>query len=321
MSAQLPQGIVSQIAPIELPVFENLVTHYDPETRALWYYLNPQGRACFTPGLLRDIRALQTIVQTHLSRPEPEARDSIRYLVAASAVKDVFNRGGDLALFAQAIESGNRAMLAEYGRTCIDCVWHNHTSLGIPTLQTISIVQGQAYGGGFEAAISSNTIIAEESARFRFPEVMFALFPGMGAFSMLSRSIGGGPAERLINTGDEYTSRQLYDIGAIHEVVQDGEGVKAVQNFIRRHSRAAPGLLAMRQVRQRVQTLEYSELMDVLNVWVDTAMKLSRRDLKLMQAFAARQEKQMKQPETRETSQVLPFPAVLPLGGAQVFAH
>lgn len=316
-----PHATSNEIIGLELPVYQSLVTHYDPDTRALWHYLNPQGRACFTPELLHDIRDLQTRVQSHLSRPEPEARDSIRYFIMASAVKGVFNRGGDLALFAQAIESGNRALLAEYGRTCIDCVWANHTAMGIPTLQTISLVQGQAYGGGFEAALSTNTIIAEESARFRFPEVMFSLFPGMGAFSVLSRSIGGGPAERLIATGDEYTSRQLYDLGAIHEVVKDGEGMLAVQNFMRRHSRAAPGLLAMRNVRHRVQPIEYSELLDVLNVWVDTAMSLSRRDLRLMQAFASRQQKQMNITEASATSQVVAFPAVHAVAGAQALAH
>lgn len=316
-----PQGNTTDISCLELPTYQSLITHYDPDTRALWYYLNPQGRACFTPGLLHDIRDLQTRVQSHLSRPEPEARASIRYLVLASAVKSVFNRGGDLSLFARAIESGNRAELTEYGRLCIDCVWHNYSSLGIPTLQTISLVQGQAFGGGFEAALSGNMIIAEESARFRFPEVMFSLFPGMGAFSLLARSIGGGQAERLIATGAEYTAQHLYDIGALHEMAKDGEGVLAVQNYIRRHSRAAAGMLAIRQVRHRVQPIEYSELLDVLGIWVDTAMRLSKRDIKLMLRFAGEQQRQMGESAARETSQVLPFPAVQASAGAGAIAH
>jgi len=52
-------------------------------------------------------------------------------------------------------------------------------------LTTISLAQGDALGGGFEAALSCSVIIAERRARFGFPEVMFNLFPGMGptAFS------------------------------------------------------------------------------------------------------------------------------------------
>jgi DSF synthase len=46
---------------------------------------------------------------------------------------------------------------------------------------TIALVQGDALGGGFETALSSNVLIAERSAKLGFPEILFNLFPGMGA--------------------------------------------------------------------------------------------------------------------------------------------
>jgi DSF synthase len=38
-----------------------------------------------------------------------------------------------------------------------------------------------------------------------------------------------------------------------------------------------------------VQRIEFSELLDVVQIWVDSALRLSSRDLKLMQRLVSRQ--------------------------------
>ena len=106
----------------------------------------------------------------------------------------VFNLGGDLDLFKQLIEARDRAGLLRYGRACIDVLYRNYIGHDLP-VTTISLVQGECLGGGFEAALSSDVIIAEKSARFGFPEILFNLFPGMGAYSFLDRQIGQRGAE------------------------------------------------------------------------------------------------------------------------------
>jgi DSF synthase len=57
------------------------------------------------------------------------------------------------------------------------------------------------------------SLIAEESSRMGFPEVLFNLFPGMGAYSFLQRKVGRRVTEELITSGNTYTARQLYDMG------------------------------------------------------------------------------------------------------------
>jgi len=42
--------------------------------------------------------------------------------------------------------------------------------------------------------------------------------------------------------------------------------------------------------RRRVHKLDYEELMGVVEVWVETALNLSHRDLKLMQRLVSRQD-------------------------------
>ena len=73
-------------------------------------------------------------------------------------------------------------------------------------------MQGECLGGGFEAALSSDVIVAEKSARFGFPEILFNLFPGMGAYSFLERKIGqngggGGASPAARSTAPTRCSR------------------------------------------------------------------------------------------------------------------
>ena len=43
---------------LNLPSYTQLICQYDFERSALWYYLNPRPRPCFTPTLLEEIRDL-----------------------------------------------------------------------------------------------------------------------------------------------------------------------------------------------------------------------------------------------------------------------
>lgn len=274
--------------PLDLPPYTQLICSHDPERFALWYYLNPKPRPCSTRTLATEIRDLQTRVAAYLNA-SPSARDSLHYLVAASATPEVFNLGGDLELFVRLIAERDRDALYDYGRTAIDVIYHNWTSLGVPTLTTVSLVQGTALGGAFEGALSSNVLIAEESAQMGFPEIMFNLFPGMGGYSLLVRRIEPARAERLMRAGQQHSARALWEMGIVDSLAPDGEGVHAVNDFIRRRRRSRHGQLAIQQVCQRVNPLTYDELLDVVEMWVDAAMRLTACDLRLMSRIAQAQ--------------------------------
>lgn len=278
---------ITQSLPLALPAYSQLICQYDPERHALWAYLNPSPRPCFTPTLLAEMRDLQERVAAHLEGGNDAA--DLRYYVYASAVPGIFNLGGDIELFARLIAARDRDALFEYGRICIDVVYANATNLGIPTLTTIALVQGSAFGGGLECALSCNTVVAEDSARMGFPEILFNLFPGMGALSFLARRVEMSRAERLVTSGDLYPAAKLWDLGAIDELARDGEGVRTVVDFMRRHSRAANGRLAIRQARQRIAPLSRAELIDIVDMWVGAALRLTPRDLRMMSRLVAAQ--------------------------------
>ncbi len=99
-----------------------------------------------------------------------------------------------------------------YGRACIDNLLRVGNVVATQPLTTIALVQGDALGGGFECALSASVLVAEESARLGFPEILFNLFPGMGAYSLLSRKVGRRITERMINGGDIYSGPRCYTI-------------------------------------------------------------------------------------------------------------
>ncbi len=74
-----------------------------------------------------------------------------------------------------------------------------------------------------------------------FPEVLFNLFPGMGAYSFLQRKVGRRITEELITSGNTYTARELYDMGVVDVITPDGTGEAAVYSYVRRHSRGGNG--------------------------------------------------------------------------------
>ena len=60
--------------------------------------------------------------------------------------------------------------------------------MDLPIL-TVALIQGDAVGGGFEAMLTDDIVIAEQGAKFGLPEILFNLFPGMGGYSFLRRKV------------------------------------------------------------------------------------------------------------------------------------
>lgn len=266
-----------------------LTTRYDEVNRAQWCLMHAEPRPCFSRQLLRESRALQRhlIQQSRNDNAQP-----VDYLVLASAVPGVFNLGGDLKLFVELIRRRDADALLTYAQACIDVCYHQATNLE-DTLTTIALVQGDALGGGFEAALSCSVLIAERQTQLGLPEILFNLFPGMGAFSFLARRLDPVRAERLILSGKLYSAEELHDMGVVDVLAETGEGELAVAEYIRRRNRGGLGYRAMQRVKQLYQPIRYEELMDITRVWVDTALQLTEKDLKTMERLVRAQEKRL----------------------------
>jgi DSF synthase len=279
----------TRTAEIEFEFSPQLNVRFDKTTRSLWSRWSASPRPCFNPRLLADIRGYYGFLSDSGGSLSCGGEDTpVEYVVLASAMPGVFNLGGDLDLFKQLIATQDRPGLLRYGRACIDVLYRNYIGHELP-VTTISLVQGECLGGGFEAALSSDVIVAEKCARFGFPEILFNLFPGMGAYSFLERKIGSKAAEALITCGKILSADEMAAAGVVDIVAEDGAGEEAVNALIKQRSRSRNGLAALAAVRRRVHGITFEELMDVVQIWVDAALRLNVRDLKLMQRLVSRQ--------------------------------
>ncbi len=264
-------------------------TFFEEEFGVMNYYMNPEPRPCFNKTCMSELFQSQSSLETMQGEVLVNGKiNQANYLVLASDVPGIFNLGGDLSVFGELIRSKARDNLLSYAKLCINNVWTFYNMQAPVT--TVSLVQGQAMGGGFEAALAAHVMVAEKSAVMGLPEVLFNLFPGMGALSFLSRKIGMQAAEKMVRSGKIYTGEELYQMGVVDVLAEDGQGAYALNNWIKKNHRFLNSFQAINRAKQRVNPLTLEELYDITEIWVDAALRLDERNLKVMERLVRAQD-------------------------------
>lgn len=265
--------------------YEQLKVFNDQAHKITWCLMKGSPRATFNPTLLHDLSNYVVDVQKEMAESNGSKYD---YLVLGSDIDGVYNLGGDLDLFYNLIETKDRHGLLQYAISCIDVLYQNIVHLECD-LTTISLVQGDALGGGLETALASNITIAERGTKLGFPEVLFNLFPGMGAYSILSRKVGNAKAEEIILSGRIYDAEELYDQGIIDILADEGQAELALFDYIKKAQKSPNSHQALQTVRNIVNPITYKELYDIAEVWTDAAFNLRKKDLRMMRRLVAQQ--------------------------------
>ena len=266
--------------------YKQLRTFSDDSHKITWCLMKGNPRPTFNPTLLHDLSNYVIDVKKEMSDSNGTKYD---YLVLGSDVEGVYNLGGDLDLFYKLIETKDREGLFQYAISCIDVLYQNIVHLECD-LTTISLIQGDALGGGLETALASNITIAERGTKLGFPEVLFNLFPGMGAYSMLSRKVGSEKAEEIILSGKIYSAEELYDLGIIEVLTDEGQAELALFDYIKKSKKSPNSHQALRKVRDLINPITYKELYDIAVIWTDAAFKLRKKDIRMMKRLVAQQD-------------------------------
>jgi DSF synthase len=253
----------------------------DFEQKVYWAAMRQSQHPVITMELIQDMLCVQESVRAIMEEGNREQHQHLEYFVAASQTPGVYNLGGNLAHFADCIRRRDQAGLQRYAYACIDVIYGNAMAFHTPLI-TIALVQGDALGGGFECALSFDVLVAEKSAKMGLPEVLFNLFPGMGAYSFLARKIGTAAAEKLIMSGAVYTAEELHRLGVVDILAEDGQGEHAVRDYIACNRRRHNAHRAIYRSKRRVNPLTYEELRDIVDIWLDAAMNLGDQDLRKM---------------------------------------
>lgn len=267
--------------------------------QALWITLHRDqgtGLQNFTPELVQEFRGLvEELHDDRKRQPLPH------YAVVQSADPDYFSMGGDLRFFRDCIQRRDSATLRDYSMRCLDLLlsWNGKLK---DTTTSIALVQGRALGGGFEMALSTDYLIAEEHSSFGFPEIMFGLFPCTGAMGLLASRIGPRNAERMMTNKKIYGAAELYDMGLVDELCPSGQGELAVERFVGNHASRMKARLKVQQSRFRHETLAHAEGVRVVEDWVETAMCLSPEELRSMDMLILMQEREARMPGRRHAA-------------------
>jgi len=261
--------------------------YFDTSYGVRWITLSSNRSTRMTYDLVQALRQEQMEVERRMRADLGKGKQNeIRYQVLSSAHPKVFNLGGDLDYISKLIRTRDRESLVAFGRLCIDLIYKNATNYNCP-VTTISLVRGTALGGGFEAALSGNILFAERQSKMGLPEVMFNMFPGMGAYQLLTQRLAPVQAQRLIQSGRTYTAEELYALGVVDVLTEEGEGEQAVWDYIRRHSKQSKGEWGLRRTMLSSNPIRYEELLESIEIWADTALSLDDTDMKHM-AFLVR---------------------------------
>ncbi|TIL32458.1 MAG: enoyl-CoA hydratase [Mesorhizobium sp.] len=165
----------------------------------------------------------------------------VRALIITGAGEKAFCAGADIdALQGRTLVEQKRG--AEFGQA----VFERLSNLPIVS---IACINGYAFGGGLELALSCTFRIATTRARMALPEIKLGLIPGYGGTQRLPRLIGEGRATELILSGRTVGAEEAERIGLINRIVE-GDTIKAAIAFAKEFT--AHSLVTLQLARSAV---------------------------------------------------------------------
>lgn len=272
--------------------FNEIDLRFDRSDEIFWCYMNQKSRPSYTYALGEEIQQVQDWIHSTYGTKSNQAADPLRYFVAASHTPGIYNLGGDLKHFADCIRRRDLGALKKYARTCVHMQYENSTGFGAPII-TMALVQGDALGGGFEHALAFDILVAEKSARLGLPEILFNLFPGMGAYSFLRQRLSRKETERFILEGKLYTGAQLYDMGVVDILADDGMGEAAIVEYTKENRKRFHAERAVYRARKIANPVSLEELLEITDTWAETALYLEDADVRKMERLASAQDRRI----------------------------
>ena len=109
-------------------------------------------------------------------------------------------------------------------------VFRQLETMGKPS---IAAINGYAFGGGCELAMSATLRIASSTAQFGQPEVKLGVIPGYGGTQRLSRLVGKGRALDLCLTGRFIDAETALNWGLVTHVVEADDLLSKAQEILK----------------------------------------------------------------------------------------
>jgi enoyl-CoA hydratase / 3-hydroxyacyl-CoA dehydrogenase len=164
----------------------------------------------------------------------------VHALVIASSNPFLYSAGADIKAFTSMDASGGAELLNQAHAL--------FRELGTEGIATIAAVNGLAFGGGCELAMSCDVRIAARSALFGQPEIKLGIIPGFGGTQRLPRLVGSNKALEMNLVGDPILADEAFEMGLANRVVEDHELLDTALSWARKLASQAP--LALEQIKR-----------------------------------------------------------------------
>jgi len=187
------------------------------------------------------------------------ARPSVRCAILTGSGDRAFSVGGDLY---QRKQMTKEEWLRQ--RQVFDRVLYNLRRLRRPIF---TAVNGMAYGGGCEMAISTDFIIASDEARFGQPEAMVGLSAGGGSPVFLPRVLPPGMAMQMLMTGEPITAQEAHRLGMVNSVHPRAELMSAALSIAEKIADNSP--TAVQAVKRAAQNGQGEPVEQAIEIMMD----------------------------------------------------
>jgi cyclohexa-1,5-dienecarbonyl-CoA hydratase len=139
---------------------------------------------------------------------------------------------------------------------------------------TIAQVHGACLGGGMEAAIACDIVVAGKSAVFGQPEIKLGFFPPYAAIR-LPHLVGPGKAIEICTTGKRYLAEDAKAMGFISYCVEDARLTEVVDGLVKEIQYSSPLIIRLNKqaVKQHLGLAFPAALKGVSDLFLNTLMK------------------------------------------------
>jgi cyclohexa-1,5-dienecarbonyl-CoA hydratase len=139
---------------------------------------------------------------------------------------------------------------------------------------TIAAVQGACLGGGMEAAIACDIVVAAKSAVFGQPEIKLGFLPPYAAIR-LPLLVGPAKAIEICTTGKRYLAEDAKQMGFITYCVDDARFAETTETLVKEIQYGSPLILRLnkRAVKQHLGLAFPAAVKGVSDLFLNTLMK------------------------------------------------
>ncbi|MCP4691313.1 MAG: enoyl-CoA hydratase/isomerase family protein [Desulfobacterales bacterium] len=109
---------------------------------------------------------------------------------------------------------------------------------------TIAAVHGACLGGGMEAAIACDIVVAGKSASFGQPEIKLGFFPPYAAIR-LPELVGPAKAVEICTTGKIYRAEEARSMGFVAYAVEDDKLTETVDKLVKNIKGSSPLIIRL----------------------------------------------------------------------------